>query len=233
MAVEIFYKNPKKNLISGIPAGIKFIFLCGFSFLCFAGIRGNYFVFPAGVLSLSLVLVFIAKTSLKNILTLFSFIFIYSILIFLVKTLRFDFSISGPGEIYRFISFEKQELSGVLLYIMRFSSGLILSSVFFQNTGKSEISDFFSYPEKLFCKITGRNWKPSLSLYAGAALNLIPVIFDKWNQIRKAQRARYSGKIRVKNSVYFIAVQITALLSASLSYTENYYKAVKNRENRD
>lgn len=233
MAVEIFYKNPKKNLISRIPGFIKFFFLCVFSFLCFAGIRGNFFVFPAGVLFLSLVLVLISKTSLKNILTLFSFIFIYSLLIFLVKALRFDFSILKPEDMYKLVRFEKSELYGVLLYIMRFSSGLILSSVFFQNTGKSEISDFFSYPEKLFCKITGRPWKPSISLYAGAALNLIPVIFDKWNQIRKAQRARYPGRIRLKNSVYFIAVQITALLSASVLYTENYYKAVRNREDTD
>ena len=233
MAVELFYKNPKKNLISEIPGIVKFIFLCGFSFLCFTGINGNSFVLPAGVLLVSVVLVFVTKTSLKNVATLFSFIIIYSILIFLIKTLRFDFSISSFREIYRVISFEKHELSGALLYIVRFSSGLILSSVFFQNTSKSEISDFFSYPGRFFCKISGKPWKPSISIYAGAVLNLIPAVFDKWNQIRKAQKARHPGKVRLRNSVYLIAVQITAVLSSSISYTENYYKAVRNRENTD
>lgn len=114
-------------------------------------------------------------------------------------------------------------------YTLKFLFTAFLSQVVFMTTSslqmKSALEDAQDFIARIFPPIKKAN--PALIIFL--AISFIPQIFQTWNKIKLAARARSCDKKRYRNFLRNILSQFEALFSCLLFYAETKRKVLLNR----
>lgn len=114
-------------------------------------------------------------------------------------------------------------------YTLKFLFTAFLSQVVFMTTSslqmKSALEDAQNFIARIFPPIKKAN--PALIIFL--AISFIPQIFQTWNKIKLAARARSCDKKKYRNFLRNIFLQFEALFSCLLFYAETKRKVLLNR----
>lgn len=114
-------------------------------------------------------------------------------------------------------------------YTLKFLFTAFLSQVVFMTTSslqmKSALEDAQNFIARIFPPIKKLN--PALIIFL--AISFIPQIFQTWNKIKLAARARSCDKKKYRNFLRNIFLQFEALFSCLLFYAETKRKVLLNR----
>lgn len=114
-------------------------------------------------------------------------------------------------------------------YTLKFLFTAFLSQVVFMTTSslqmKSALEDAQNFIARIFPPIKKAN--PALIIFL--AISFIPQIFQTWNKIKLAARARSCDKKKYRNFLRNIFLQFEALFSCLLFYAETKRKVLQNR----
>ncbi|MCQ2572663.1 MAG: energy-coupling factor transporter transmembrane protein EcfT [Treponema sp.] len=112
------------------------------------------------------------------------------------------------------------------LYTIRFFFASFACQLIFETTSSLEIREGFEDVHKVVCKVLPFMKNINLAFVISLAVTFIPEVFETWNKVRLAKKARQG-----KNRRFFqnLLVEITALLSVLLGLAETKRKAILNR----
>lgn len=114
-------------------------------------------------------------------------------------------------------------------YTLKFLFTAFLSQIVFMTTSslqmKSALEDAQNFIARIFPPIKKAN--PALIIFL--AISFIPQIFQTWNKIKLAARARSCDKKKYRNFLRNIFLQFEALFSCLLFYAETKRKVLLNR----
>ncbi len=122
-----------------------------------------------------------------------------------------------------------------ILYTARFFIATVFVLIFFETTSTSQITDSFQKIQDIIATIFPPFkkffYKHNPARIMGLAIGFIPRVFATWEKVRLASLARTHIKKqnRVKNFIFIIEVQFSALLSCMINVAETTRKAVINR----
>ncbi len=112
------------------------------------------------------------------------------------------------------------------LYTIRFFFASFACQMIFETTSSLEIREGFEDVHKGICSVFPFMRKFNLAFVISLAVTFIPEVFDAWNKVRLASRARQGKK---KHFFRSLMAELTALLSVLLGLAETKRKAILNR----
>lgn len=226
------------------PALIKLIVLFSLCIITFAGgtpdsvseIMAHTFLFrTAGCFLLSVLLFILGGCyfrSLKNLL----FVLFLGAAVIIFRTLGIP---QSPTEkqlayIVTVLPGVRLNLNGCaagILYTVRFFITTFTAQTIFETTSSLEIKGAVESVQDGIARIFPplKKWNPALVI--SLAINFIPQVFDTWNSVRTAARARTpSGKKSIAKTIRIAYQEIQSLISCLLFKAETTQKAILNRE---
>lgn len=118
-------------------------------------------------------------------------------------------------------------------YTLKFLFTTFLSQVVFMTTSslqmKSALEDAQNFIARIFPFASSSIKKANPALIIFLAISFIPQIFQTWNKIKLAARARSCNKNKCRNFLRNIFLQFEALFSCLLFYAETKRKVLLNR----
>ena len=116
-----------------------------------------------------------------------------------------------------------------LLYTVRFFITALAAQVVFETTSALEIQDAFESLQTIAAKIIPplRKWNPAFVI--SLAINFIPEVFETWNKVNLAARARTKDSHARKNTIFILYQELLALFSCLLHFAEMKRQAILNR----
>ncbi len=221
MAVTLFSYQKGTSPMHRIPALVKIIFLLIFSiFVCYNKGQASalaFYIKNASCIFIALLIFFIASPSVKTLLALHPVLFL-GFLVTLFKT--FDFIT---------FTFSKEGLIEGLLYTLRFLLTSLVASVVFKTTSSIQIKDALEQVQNCLAKILPVIKKINPALLLSLTINFIPMIFDTWNKIELAAKARSPKKRFSLFKIRIFYAEFSALFSCLLYKAEITRKALLNR----
>lgn len=228
MALALFSYRKGNTVLHKIPALLKIAVLFAFSFLAFSGSGADslsFFENPSSVIKLSASVVFAAvlfilggcywKAFLKM-----KFILFLGLFIIAVRTVSFEtgnFALDSDG------------FAAGLLYALRFFLSAFCAEIIYETTSGLEIKEALELLENLISKIIPPFKKLNSAFVISMAINFIPLVFDTWEKVHLAAKARGSEKTGIGGTVRAMYCETEALFDCLLFRAETRRKAVINR----
>ena len=228
MALALFSYRKGTSVLHRIPAIIKIIFLFAFSFLAFSGSGSDslsFFENTASVIKLGIsitlaaVLFILGGCYWKGFLKM-KFILFLVLFIIVVRTVSFEtgsFSLNSHG------------FSSGLLYALRFFLSAFCAEVIYETTSSLEIKAALEMVENLISKIVPPFKKLKSAFVISMAINFIPLVFDTWEKVHLASKARSSEKNTASSTIRALYCETQALFDCLFFRAETRRKAVLNR----
>lgn len=238
MDLGLFSYSTKKTIIHKIPVIIKFIVLCLISVFVFFDkysvmqIKSWLLVFFLSVLVFCFVV--LAKISIRQIKPLL-FVPFFCLLLAVIRMITFSSMLNSDDMFFTlgFVSLNLTEGLEGLLYTLRFFTTTIAALVFFSTSTSLEILSSFEAIQKILFFPFPFLKKINLAKMISLTLNFIPMVFETWNKVSIACKAR-NPKFQNKNQTLIQKVKIifqlfTTTFSCLLSKAEIKRKAMLNR----
>ncbi len=139
--------------------------------------------------------------------------------------------IPNSAENFSNYKFDFKLLLENLLYIFRLAVTTFSAIVVFETTSNLEIFDTFENIENAIAKIFPFIKKAKVAQIIAITIVFIPAIFDAWEKISLAAKARLpkQKKHRLSNSICNAISQFYELFLYMIQYAENVRKAIENR----
>jgi energy-coupling factor transporter transmembrane protein EcfT len=115
------------------------------------------------------------------------------------------------------------------LYCSRFALISFFAEIIFETTSSLEIRICLEQIENAFSFIIPPLKKIRLSLIISLAITFIPQVFEKWNQVHLAVKARCPQKRKLHQSVSILMTELTALISCLMRAAETKRLSILNR----
>jgi len=218
MAVKLFCYRRGNSVLHKIPALIKILFMIVFCVTCFTGgqmetteeiLQKSVFFQLLYCSCICILLFFLGKGKLSTVLQM-KWILWFGLFVTVFKI---------------YPDWKNGLLSGGL-YTVRFFFASFACQLIFETTSSLEIREAFEAVHKAVCRILPFMKKFNLAFVISLAVTFIPEVFEKWNTVRLASRAR---KGKEKRFFATILAELTALLSVLLGLAEIKRKAILNR----
>lgn len=217
MALKLFLYRKGKSVFHRIPALVKLVLL--FAFCSFVFAEKKYTI-PVCLLicSASFVLAECSMNTIKNL----RFLIYVSVFIVAVKSIDF---ISSSG-----FSIDRNGMYDGFLYCARFTLISFFAEIIFETTSSLEIKRCLEMVERAvsFVFPPVKILKPSLVV--SLAITFIPQVFETWNRVHLAVRARSPQKRKkLLQSVSILMTELTALISCLIRSAETKRLSLLNR----
>ncbi|MCQ2584641.1 MAG: hypothetical protein MJ185_03535 [Treponema sp.] len=218
MAVKLFCYRKGNSILHKIPAIYKILFMMVFCVTCFLGgqMESSEEILQKWVL----------------------FQLLYCICICILLFLLGDGTISSVIQMrwvlwfgvlvtaFRIYPDYKNGLLAGGLYTIRFFFASFACQLIFETTSSLEIRESFEGCHKTVCRVFPFMKKFNLAFVISLAVTFIPEVFETWNKVRLASRARQGKKKRFFQN---LMAELTALLSVLFGLAETKRKAIINR----
>lgn len=232
MAVTLFSYSKGNSIVHKIPPLLKIFFLTSFCIFTFFGgdnipqsffydLKSTlFFLKYAFCFCLPLLLFALSKIHTNIFFELKPVLFI-TIMVTLFRSIK----------LFPLSFYEEGFYSGVL-YSLRFVSTSLAASVVFKTTSSLQINQAFASLENGIAKIFPSVKKSNPALLLSLTINFIPCVFELWNKINLAAKAR-RGKKKYMFTPSIIAQEFSTLLSCLLFKSKNIWNAIQNRSCKD
>lgn len=218
MAIKLFCYRKGNSILHKIPALIKILFMMVFCVTCFLGVQmeTSEEIFQKWVLiqllycsCICILLFFLGKGNFSTVLQM-KWVLWFGLLV----------------TVFRIYPDYKNGLLAGGLYTIRFFFASFACQLIFETTSSLEIREGFEDVHKVVCKVLPFMKNINLAFVISLAVTFIPEVFETWNKVRLAKKARQGKKRRFFQN---LLVEITALLSVLLGLAETKRKAILNR----
>lgn len=226
-----------------IPALVKLLALFSVCIITFAGgttdsvseIMERALIVRTAVCFLLSILIFILGgcyfRSLKNLL----FVLALGAAVIVFRTLGVPQSPTESQQAYIIavlpgVSLNLNGCAAGILYTVRFFITTFTAQSIFETTSSLEIKEAVESVQNGIAYIFPllKKWNPALVI--SLAINFIPQVFDTWNSVHRAARARtVSGKKNIAQTIRITYQEIQSLISCLLFKAETTRKAIMNR----
>lgn len=228
MALALFSYRKGNTVLHRIPALLKIALLFAFSFLAFSGSGQDSLSFFENTASVVKLFSSILCASLLFVLGgcywkaffKMKFIFVLGLFIIAVRTISFEtgrFALNMDG------------FAAGLLYALRFFLSAFAAEVIYETTSGLEINQALELVEDIISKIIPPFKKLKSAFVISMAINFIPLVFDTWEKIHLASKARGSEKKGIGSTFRTLYCETEALFDCLLFRAETRRKAVINR----
>ena len=218
MAVKLFSYQRGNTLLHRIPALAKLIFIILFCILVCRDLQGQALVAKdAACILLILILFFSAGHPFRSLIELWPVLVIGA---FVTVCRSIDFF---P------LSFVKEGLFDGLRYTFNFLISSLACSLVFRTTSSLKIMDALETVQDCIAKIFPPINKLNPALLISMTISFIPMVFETWNKVALAVKAREHAGKRNHFSLRILSAQFSALFSCLLYKAETARKAILNR----
>lgn len=232
MVIKLFCYRKGNSFLHKIPALIKILFMMLFCIGCFWGgqketkeeILNIGILIHASVCFLICILLFVLGKGKVTSIAQMKWVIWFGLLVTVFRLVPENFSVLKDFEIYKPVL-----INGCLagtLYTIRFFFASFACQMIFETTSSLEIREGFEAVHKGVCKILPFMKKFNLAFIISLAVTFIPEVFETWNKVTMASKARSGKKSRF---FQVLLCEITALISILLGLAENKRKAILNR----
>ena len=148
-----------------------------------------------------------------------------------IKQLKFVFVIGGFVTLVKLIHIpfwlDKDSLAYGILYTVRFFITSLAAQVIFETTSPLQIQNALEVIQEGISKIIPpvKKWNPALTI--SLAINFIPEIFETWNKVELAVKARTQKNSKWKTEI--LIQKFSTFFSCLLYNAETKRMAVLNR----
>ncbi len=218
MAVKLFCYRKGNSILHRIPALIKILFMMVFCVTCFLGgqmenseeiLQKWVFFQLLYCICICILLFFLGKGTLSSVIQM-KWVLWFGLLV----------------TVFRLYPDYKNGLLAGGLYTIRFFFASFACQMIFETTSSLEIRESFEGVHIAFCKVLPFMRKFNLAFVISLAVTFIPEVFETWNKVSLASRARQGKKKRFFQN---LMAEMTALLSVLLGLAETKRKAIQNR----
>lgn len=222
---KLFCYRKGSTPLHKIPALIKLLIMF---FLCAAVFRGSSQDAQDKILS-SAELVQIGVCLLISL----SMFFLSGAHLSSLAQLRFVFVLGAFVTLIRvFSSFpdpKKEDLIFGASYTARFFISSLCAQTVFETTSSLQIKDAIELAQNAISKAFPPLKKLNPALVIALAINFIPSVFETWNKVSLAAKAREVRRKKRKTSIRGLICRFSALFSCLINQAETTRKAVLNR----
>ncbi len=218
MAVKLFCYRKGNSILHRIPALIKILFMMVFCVTCFPGgqmekseeiLQKRVFFQLLYCICICILLFFLGKGTFSSVIQM-KWVLWFGVLV----------------TAFRIYPDYKNGLLAGGLYTIRFFFASFACQMIFETTSSLEIRESFEGVHKALCKVLPFMRKFNLAFVISLAVTFIPEVFETWNKVCLASRARQGKKKRFFQN---LMAEMTALLSVLLGLAETKRKAIQNR----
>jgi biotin transport system permease protein len=240
MAVTLFAYRRGTTPMHRTSALLKLPFLMALCICTFT--NGPHEIIRTGIcLAVSIVLFLLSGAHLQSLKQLV-FVPVLGALVTLFGTLCLPPSAgtatANNGDIITVLPFLALSLTGLkagILYTVRFFATALAAQVVFETTSSIQIKDALESAQNAIARIFPPLRKLNPALVISLAINFIPQIFETWNRVNLAARARSASRKRknIHTIITTAYLELQALFSCLLYQAETTRQAVLNRSTTD
>ena len=251
MAVTLFAYWRGTTSMHRIPASAKLLFLMTLCICTF--MNGPHALIRTAVCFAASIVLFVLSGAHKQSLRQLAFVPVLGALVTLFGTICLPPAAAGVsagasaaadnaatmsavsgGSVITLLPFFALNLDGLrfgILYTVRFFTTALAAQVIFETTSSVQIKDSLESLQNVIARAIPPIKKMNPAFVISLALNFIPQVFETWNRVSLAARARSSSDKRKKTGLVIRAsyLELQALLSCMLYQAETTRKAVENR----
>lgn len=222
MDVVLFsYKN-RKSILHRIPSVIKLFVIIALCFICFT--ETSFEKLKLSICFLfSIFLFFLGR---GNLITLKPLIYVFFLGAFVTLLRMFNF-------IPEF-SLDKKEFFSGIIYTIKLFITTLACQIIFETTSNSQIYTCFELIENTiakvfsFVKIIKKN---HIALLISLSISFIPLIFETWQKVHLASKARSLKKRSIFYAIKIILLEMESLLSCLINKADIKRKAIESKMN--
>lgn len=240
MAVTLFAYRRGSSPMHRIPASVKLLFLMILCICTF--MNGPHEIVRTGICFAISIMLFVLSGAHKQSLKQLAFVFVLGALVTLFGTICLPPSAAANTEtvsgssIITLLPYLALNLDGLrfgILYTIRFFTTALAAQIVFETTSSVQIKDSLEALQNVIARVIPPIKKMNPALVISLAINFIPQVFETWNRVSLAARARANTSKKNKQRVRTAYLELQALLSCMLYQAETTRKAVENRSSNE
>lgn len=232
MAVKMFSYRKGNSFLHKVPALIKILFMMVFCVTVFLGGQKENIseIFQKTVLfqllycvCICILLFVLGKGKISSVLQM-KWVLWFGLLVTAFRLVPADWDIFKDKETS--LPFITDGLLAGGLYTLRFFFASFACNMVFETTSSLEIRESFEGVHVAVSKVFPFMKKFNIAFVVSLAFTFIPEVFETWNKVRLASRARKGKKTRFFQN---LMSEMTALLSILIGLAETKRRAILNR----
>lgn len=232
MAIKLFSYRKGNSVLHKMPALVKILFMMVFCVTCFLGgqmettdeiLKISTLIQLLYCICICILLFILGKGSFITVIQM-RWVLWFGLLVTVFRLFPDDFETIKNYDLYKPIL--KSGLFAGGLYTLRFFFASFACQIIFETTSSLEIRESFESVHLVAEKIFPFMKKFNLAFVISLAVTFIPEVFETWNKVRLATKARQGKKRRFFGT---LLSEMTALLSVLLGLAETKRKAILNR----
>lgn len=235
MALKLFCYRKGNSILHRIPPLLKIFFMMFFCITAFLGgqketteeiLQKSVYFQLLYCICICILLFMLSKASIRSVLQM-RWVLWFGLMVTIFRLFPEDYSLIDSFELYKPILVNGLLAGG--LYTIRFLFASFVCQMVFETTSSLEIREGFENIHIAVCRFLPFMKKYNLAFVISLAVTFIPEVFETWEKVTKASKARRGKKRGIISFFRNLFSEMAALLSILIGTADTKRRAILNR----
>lgn len=235
MALKLFSYRKGNSILHRIPALLKILFMMVFCVTAFLGgstetaeeiLQKTVCFQLLYCICTCILLFFLSKASVRSVIQM-RWVMWFGLMVTVFRLFPEDYSILKSFDLYKPVLVNGLLAGG--LYTIRFLFATFVCQLVFETTSSLEIREGFENIHLAVCRGLPFMKRFNLAFVISLAVTFIPEVFETWEKVSKASRARRGNRKGLISFCRILFCEMAALLSILIESADIKRRAILNR----